>query len=205
MKVTQKITSFVILIAILHAISIAITGIFKIEHIVFPTFVNYFVNFFIEGTYIIALLYLHHVLKYIHEKRSIILAFWVYIIYDAFAFLLRMFVIGTSIINGNWLFNLVSVGVTLYFIIQVSWVSNSSLRKPFKLLTIAILLSGIVRTVAAVLLIQHYVGRFMLWYMVVAELLPPFALLHILHKTSFYLNHEQQMFRQAALSSDEPA
>lgn len=205
MKVTQKTTGFIILIAALHALSIAIAGILKIEHIIYPTFINYFVNFFIEGTYITTLLYLYHLLKYANEKRSIILAFWAYIVYDAFAFLLRMFVIGTSIINGNWVFNLISAGITLYFVIFVSGVSNSALGKSFKLLTTAILLSSIIRIVAAVFLIQHYAGPSMLWYIIAAELLPPFAMLYILFKTTAYLKHEQQVFKQATLSADEPA
>ena len=205
MKITQKTNSHIIFVAILHAICIAITGIFKIEHITFPTFVRYFVNFFIEGTYIITLFYLYHLLKYVNEKRNIIIAFWAYLVYDAFAFLLRMFVKGTSIINGNWTFNLITAGVTLYFIIVVSGVSNPSLGKSFKLLTSAIFLSSIIRIVAAVLLIQHYAGRSMLWYMVAAELLPPFAMLHILFKTAAYLKHRQQVFKQATFSADEPA
>lgn len=204
-KITSKATNFIILIAVLHMLCIAIVGTLKIGHVDYPTFVRYFVNFFIEGTYIITLFYLYHLLKYVNEKRNIIIAFWAYLVYDAFAFLLRMFVIGTSIINGNWVFNLITAGVTLYFIIVVSGVSNPSLEKSFKLLTSAIFLSSIIRIVAAVLLIQHYAGRSMLWYMVAAELLPPFAMLHILFKTVAYLKHRQQVFKQATFSADEPA
>jgi len=204
-RMKAKATNLIIIIVILHALCNAVAGLLNIEHAVYPVTIAYLLNFVIGGTYVIPLLYLRSFLVYINEKRGIILAFWIYIIYYVLSLLLRTFVAGISMLYGNWFFTLVSVVITLYFLIKILQIRNSELSKPFKLYAFAIILSAIIRIILPILMIQYYTGKHMLRYLVAAELLPSLALLFILYKTSVYLNDEQRAFKRAAANSDEPA
>ncbi|HEY9196727.1 MAG TPA: hypothetical protein VIM77_10695, partial [Mucilaginibacter sp.] len=76
-----KVTNLIITIVILHALCVAVAGLLNIEHAVYPITIAYLLNFVIGGTYVIPFLYLRSILVYVNEKRGIILAFWIYIIY----------------------------------------------------------------------------------------------------------------------------
>jgi hypothetical protein len=186
-KVNEKTTRYVIAITLAYTVLVAFTGFSKIAPIPLNTVTRYILNFSIEGAYLIMLLFLASVLRFIREKKSLIDAFLIYLLLDTIIFLLRIFIFGTAIINGNLPLNLFAFFVTIYFIVYTMKVKHKSFSTPFKLFGQVMLCSIIFRIVGAVMYIQHYTGRNVLSYMVMSELFGPIAVLYILYKNLIHL------------------
>jgi hypothetical protein len=186
-KVNEKTTRSVIAVTLVYTILIASTGFSKIAHIPLNTVTGYLLNFLTEGAYLIMLLFLVSVLRFIREKKSLIDVFLIYLFSDALIFLLRIFIFGTAIINGNKPLNFFAFFVAIYFVVYSMKVKHKSFSSSFKLFGLVMLFSIIFRAVGAVMYIQHYVSRTVLSYMVISELLVPIAILVIFYKTLRFL------------------
>ncbi len=189
-KINERTTRYVIAITLAYTVLVAFTGFSKITHIPLNTVTRYILNFVIEGAYLIMLLFLASVLRFIREKKSLIDVFLIYFFSDALIFLLRIFIFGTAIINGNMPLNFFTFFVTIYFIVYTMKVKHKSFSSPFKLFGLVMLFSIIFRMVGAVMYIQHYTGRNILSYMVISELLVPITVLYILYKTIAHLRKD---------------
>jgi hypothetical protein len=186
-KVNEKTTRSVIAVTLVYTILIASTGFSKIAHIPLNTVTRYILNFLTEGAYLIMLLFLASVLRFIREKKSLIDVFLIYLFLDTVIFLLRIFVFGTAIINGNMPLNFFAFFVTIYFIVYTMKAEHKNFSSSFKLFGLAMLFSMIFRAVGAVMYIQHYASSAVLSYMVICEPLVSIAILVILYKTLRFL------------------
>ncbi len=188
MKVSKKTTSYLIAITLAYILVVAFTGFLKIAHIPLNTVARYILNFLIEGAYLIMILFLTSVLRLLQEKKTLIDVFLIYLFLDTVIFLLRMFLFGTSVINGNMLLNFFAFFVTAYFIVYTMRVKHKGFSALFKSFGLIMLFSILFRTIGSAMYIQHYSGRSMLSYMVISELLVPIVVLFILYKTRGHLS-----------------
>jgi hypothetical protein len=205
MKINQKTTNYVISAALVYLILVGFVGFFKIfKPFGLPLIPRYILNFIIEGAYLIVIIYLSYFLKYLNEKGSIILTFHIYIGFDLLAFLFRLFV-RSPISGSHLLISTIIFAVVIYFIIQIFRIKNPVLAPYFKLLAATMLFSKLFISIGTIFLVQHYVGRSILTYIVLAELLPPVIIILILYKTSMYLNKQQYLLKQTTANADGPA
>ena len=198
MKVNQKSIKYVVVVALIHLILIAFTDFFKISKpFRVPPVASYILNFLIEGTYLIVIIYLSYVLKYLNEKRSIILIFQIYAATDLFSFL-RNLLVEPSIIGTYFFISFILITVVICFIIQLFKIKNPVLAPYFKLLALTMLFSTLLSTIGPILMVLHYVGRSILSYIKISYLLPSGIIVSILYKTlSCFSDQEPPLFKQA--------
>jgi hypothetical protein len=188
MKVSKKTTSYLIAITLVYTGLVTLAGFSKIAGVPFNIVSSYLLNFSIEGAYLTIVLFLVALLRLLQEEKPIIRAFLVYLLSDTVIFLLRTFLFGTSVINGNMPLNFFAFFVTAYFIVYTMRVKHEGFSALFKSFGLIMLFSILFRTIGSVMYIQHYSGRSMLSYMVISELLVPIVVLIILYKTRGHLS-----------------
>ncbi|GAA3983774.1 hypothetical protein [Mucilaginibacter dorajii] len=201
MKVKPKNTGYIIAATLLYTILVGIIGVLKLSHIMLSNLVNYLTNFILEGCYVAAIFYLMAILKQVDEKRTIILSLRIYIILDIIFFGWHLLV-GRTGINGNILPMLIGFIATLYISAQATNVKDPVLSFPFKLLGAIMPLSLFFKLLISVFVIQHYVGRNLLYYVVLAETLPPLAIIYILYKALIITNNQQQVMPPTIANPD---
>ena len=200
MKVNQKTTNYIIVVALIHLILIVFVGFFKIaKPFQIPLIASYILNFLIEITYLIVIIYLSYVLKYLNEKRSIILIFQIYAGFDLLSFFRNLLIAPST--HGPYLPISVIISIAIIcFIIQLFIIKNPVLAPYFKLLALTMIFSTLFSTIGPILMIQHYVGHSILPYIVIAGLLPSVVIVLILYKTLICFSDQQTPFKQANIN-----
>jgi len=187
MKVNQKTISYLIPIAFIHLILVAFVVSIKIlKPFQIPLIANYTLNFLIESTYLIVIIYLSYVLTYLNEKRFITIVFQIYAATGLLSFI-RNLLVEPSINEAYFFISFILLIVVICFIIQLFKIKNPVIAPYFKLLALTMLFSTLFSVIGPILMVMHYVGRSVLIYIKVSDLLPPGIIILILYKTSIYL------------------
>jgi hypothetical protein len=200
MKVNQKTTSYLIAIAFIHLILVAFVVFIKIlKPFQIPLITSYILNFLIASTCLTVIIYLSYILTYLNEKRFITIIFQVYAATYLLSFIRNLLV--KPSINGTYFFiSFIIITVVICFIIQLFKIKNPVLAPYFKLLALTMLFSTLFSAVGPILMVMHYVGRSILMYIKVSDMLPPGIIVLILYKTSIYLTGQQIPFKQANIN-----
>ncbi len=203
MKITPKATSYIIIIAIIQLLLEIFTMSLKMFDYMPMVYIGrLMINVIMEMAYLSIILYLYYLLKYINEGTQITNSFLVYIGFNLFVIVLRLFIPYPM----NMLFFVLGVlsgVITLYFITQLFNVNNKSFKSTFKLLGYSMLFATIFKGVGSLLTIQHWTNYGIPVYAIILKLLSAVILILILVKIVTYLNKEQQTFKLAASESDE--
>ena len=204
MKVTQRMTNYIIGVVLINIIILFFTGFIKINHIRSPNPVNYTVDVIMGSSFFLCVHYLGCVIKYTNEKKSIIIMMIVYNTINLIAFSLHQFV-SSDKMSVHFLLNLIKIIVLIGLLIQIFKVKNLVFASSFRLFIGLELFLTIFRSLVILFAIQHYIPKSMLSLIPLVELFPPLAILFILFKTSTYLNNQQQVLKHTIVNIDEPA
>jgi hypothetical protein len=209
MKITAKTTNYVIGVAVLSFLVRMFTCLILIKAVAVSPKLNYIIVEVSICLTIFLLYYLSSILKYVNEKRRKIIVLRIYTLSIALVFIFAKTILKIDHITGILPYAVGIVFISLFFLIylliQIFTIKNKSLKISFKVWVIGWMLCEVIKLpIDFMALYQHKVFP-LRQYTSFLALLPIAAIIFILYKTSIYLSHEQQVFKQASLNADEPA
>lgn len=154
--------------------------------------INKALLFFMEIGYIATVTYMMLLLKALNEKRTIVMAYTIYLLFDL---TLVLFYVLASKSSDRYVSFIVisalSIIITLILAIQSLRIKKRQLIKPYSIYAFALFFVLVVKLTGTILLVMHYT-RWLFKLATLFEALFPFTVLYALFKIYSYLKNEKK-------------
>lgn len=191
MKINLKTITYIITAVIIYGLLLALSMFIRIKHIRIDQSANHILLTLIEVFYLSIMVYLINFLKYLKEKKSVIVVFIIFITYDILAFLYGMFAksIGATI-QINAMAGLACLIISILLFTYTFRIKTKEFAPPFRFFGGAFIFILLFKMIVPIIMILHY-NQTLRPYTALVELLIPLAILNILFKAYRYLQKEQ--------------